>query len=290
MNQENKKQLDNIYLHLLDISNSLESHPIPYTFISIEEFNKLPIIELKYVYWFETIQRFHICGLTTLLRLKKWYEAIESAYKSQNYYSFCASLRGGVEACADSWYTLNVCVTTIAENFSNIKLALDRDPNSENKIFISTEIENMLIHYTYGRKLTKDEKSRCKPSHNAETVKTYLNSLKDEKIIKLYSELCQITHPSAYSLSPFFLEISDGEQFVHSTVIDKLLIDNILTEYIDEIINTLTIALGPAFCSLKIINLLFGYKKNHLITDENLLRSLPEYKFWTILEEKIKKS
>lgn len=288
MNQDNKKELKNLYSFLLDIDNSVSQ--ISYEYISIDEFKKLPPIELQYVYWFENIQKFHICGLTTLLRLKKWYEATESAYKSQNYYSFCASLRGGIEACADSFYSLNGCVTTIAENFSQIKLALDKKPTQENRIVASQEIEDMLIHYIYGRTLTKSEKGKFENSHNAEQVRTYLNSLKNEKIIKLYSELCQVTHPSAYSLKPFFLDISDNEQLIHSIDLDKKLIDNIFKNYIEQILYTITIALGPAFCSLKIINLLFDSKENHLITDENLLIVLSEYKLWKTLEEKINKS
>ncbi|NNP75582.1 hypothetical protein A7P54_04005 [Acinetobacter sp. Ac_3412] len=288
MNQENIDQLRNLYSFLLGIGNSVSQ--ISYKYISNDEFKNLPLIELQYVYWFENIQKFHICGLTTLLRLKKWYEATESAYESQNYYSFCSSLRGGIEACADSYYSLNGCVTTIAENFSQIKLALEKKPIKNNKIIASQKIEDMLIHYIYGRTLTKSEKGKCDNTHNAEQVRTYLDSLKNKKINKLYSELCQVTHPSVYSLKPFFLDISNNEQWVHSFDIDKKLMDHLLKEYIDVIIYTITAALGPALCSLKITNLLFNSKDNQLITDENLLIILSEYKLWKKLEEKINQS
>ncbi|CAM2892871.1 hypothetical protein [Acinetobacter celticus] len=287
MNTGDIKQLENFYSIFLEIENSVSQ--ISYKYISVDEFKKLTPIEWHYKYWYENIQKFHICGLTSILRLKKWYEAVESAYKSQNYYGFCAALRGGIEACADSFYSLNGCVVTIAENFSLIKLALEKVPLDIDKFSISQELEDSLIHYSYARKLTNSEKVKCDNSHNAEQVRTYLNSLKNEKIIELYAELCQVTHPSAYSLTPFFINISENEQCYHSLDIDKKLMDKILLNYVNPIINTIEVTLGPALCSLKIVNLLFDSIDNHLRTDENLLIILSEYKFWQILEEKINK-
>jgi len=286
MNKEDKAHLKYLYSIFVGIENSIST--ISYKYISNTELSKLPLTEAQYVYWFENIQKFHICGLTTIFRLKKWYEAVESAYKCQNYYSFCAALRGGIEACADSFYSLGGCVTTIAENFSMIKLALDKKPIKNYSFVVSVEIEEMLIHYIYGRKLSKAEKNKCENSHNAQLVQTYLNSLENEKTKELYSTLCQVTHPSAYSLIPFLSHISDSEQLVHSFSIDKELIDSILQKYIEVISETVTLALGPALCSLKIVNLLFDSIDTNFVMNENLLGNLSEYKYWNKLEEKIK--
>lgn len=288
MNQEVKDQLKNLYSILVNIESSITT--IPYKYISKAEFSKLPPTEVKYVYWFENIQRFHICGLTTIFRLKKWYEAVESAYKCQNYYGFCAALRGGIEACADSFYSLGGCVKTIAENFSVIKLALEKKPLGNYSFILSSEVEDVLIHYIYGRKLSKEEKITCENSHNAEQVQTYLNSLENDKTKELYSELCQVTHPSAYSLFPFFAHISDSEQLIHTFSVDKELVDSILKRYIEAISETITLALGPALCSLKIVNLLFDSLDSNITINENLLGNLSEYKYWQNLEEKIKSS
>ena len=191
-----------LYSILMDAEESIPK--VAYKFIKDEDFLKIDNIqESQLVYWSEIIQRLHACSATTLLRLKKWIEAIQAAFEQKNYYGFCASLRGLIEACSDSFYTLGRVIYPIAENFMQIRIATKGESS---QTFLSESIENHLIHYLLARKLTRAEKDSFPDSHNARQVREYLKSFDDDNAIELYAELCQVSHPSTMSLIPFLIE------------------------------------------------------------------------------------
>lgn len=102
-----------LYSHLLEIENAIPA--VAYKFTPDEEYLKLiNISEIQLLYWGEIIQRLHICSSTTIFRLRKWYDAMEVAYKATNYYGFCSAVRGLLEACSDSFATLGTVIFPIA--------------------------------------------------------------------------------------------------------------------------------------------------------------------------------
>lgn len=283
MDTETSESLSDLYSTIIELESCLAK--VAYKFTPEEDFSKIRSVEeLQLVYWSEIIQRLHVCGATTVLRLKKWYEAIDSAYKSKNYYSFCASLRGLLEACSDSFYSIGKIIIPISENFSHIKVAIDGEAK---KVVLATEIENELIHYIYGRKLSSSERESFEDSHKAKQVRQYLDSIQSEHLNSLYSELCQVSHPSLMSFIPFMMETSDHGLVLHNEFIDDELNKNILERHRSTIHETTVYALGPALCSLKLVNLLSGSLLDALNTDDRAFENLSEYGLWVKLETMI---
>jgi hypothetical protein len=129
--EEHKLLLSDLYTILIEVENAIPA--VIYNYTSEEDFLKIDNIpEFQLVYWSEAIQRLHACSSTTILRLKKWYDSTDAAYKAKNYYGFCSSIRGLIEACADSFYTLVRVIYPIAENFKHINSAINGEAQRYN--------------------------------------------------------------------------------------------------------------------------------------------------------------
>lgn len=278
--------ISELYSILLDVEESIPG--VVYKFIKDEDFRQIDNIpESQLVYWSEIIQRLHACSATTLLRLKKWIEAIQIAFEQKNYYGFCASARGLIEASSDSFYTMGRVIYPIAENFKHIKIATKGEST---KILLSESIEDHLIHYLLARKLTKPEKDTFPDSHNAKQVREYLESIKDEKAIELYAELCQVSHPSTMSLIPFLIEQEEYGLTLHKEQLDDTLNRNILDRHRETIYNSTIYALATSLCGLKMVNYLDVPLLESLHTDEKAFKSLEGYPLWLSIEEQINNS
>lgn len=283
MSSENPLYLSDLFTSIVEIESCLAK--VSYKFTSEEYFSKLDSPkEIQLVYWSEMIQRLHICGATTILRLKKWYEAMDGAYKSENYYGFCASVRGLLEACSDSFYSIGKVIAPISDNFSHIKKAIDGQATT---VIIATELEDELIHYIYGRKLNASEKATFDGSHNAKQVRQYLDSINSEPLNSLYSELCQVSHPSLMSFTPFMMETEEHGLMLHNEAVDDVLNKSLLEKHRATIHETTTFALGPALCCLKLVNLLSGSLLEALKTNDSAFNNLSEYDLWKSLEARI---
>lgn len=278
--------ISELYSILLDVEESIPA--VAYKYIPEEEFFKIDNTpEFQLVYWSEIIQRLHACSATTLLRLKKWIEAINLSFDGENYYGFCASIRGLIEACSDSFYTLGKVIYPIADNFKHIQTATRGEAT---KALLSEEIENYLIHYLFARKLTRPEKDNSPDSHNAKQVREYIDTFSDKNIVELYSELCQVSHPSTMSLVPFLMELDGHGLTFHNQKIDDLLNKNILKRHRETIFNCTMYALTTSLCGLKIINILNVPLLESITTDEKAFCSLDRHPLWDSIEEKISKS
>jgi hypothetical protein len=275
--------LSDLYTILYEVENYI-AKPV-YKFLPEEDFKKIDTVEeSQLVYWSEIIQRFHICSATSLLRIKKWFDAMQSAFEVENYYGFCASLRGLLEACSDSFYTIGRVILPITDNFQNIKKAISGEAQ---KIILAEDLETQLIHYTHGRKLSKSDKQNFPSSHNAKQIREYLQSINSESLEDLYSELCQISHPSTMSFLPFMTELDNLGLTLHNEKIDSHLILNILKRHRETIYSTTSFALGPSLCGLKIINSFNLEFLESLKTDEKAFIYFEKNKLWQEIMQKI---
>lgn len=261
---------------------------VAYKYISLEEFGQIKSVEeSQLVYWSEIIQRVHVCGATTIKRLKKWYDAMIAAYDAKNYFGFCASLRGLVESCADSFHTTGKLIDPLSENFALIEQAL----NGRAKTFLlSREIEEELIHYVFARKRTPSEKETTSEIHEAKQVRDYLDSIGKQSIVDLYFELCQVSHPSAQSLLPFLLSTKEQSLVLHEEHIDKELNDNILTRHKATILGASNLGLLPAMCLLLLINGFDAPITKPLKTPCIALETAVHSSLWKDIETKIRAS
>ncbi|MGV8733020.1 MAG: hypothetical protein ACWA7D_00055 [Pseudomonas asiatica] len=278
--------LEDMYSSMVEIEGCIAK--VCYKFTSEEDFSKIDnIAELQLVYWSEMIQRLHISGATTILRLKKWYESLECAYKANNYYGFCASLRGLLEACSDSFHSIGKVLLPISKNFSHIKISISGDAD---KTVLSSPLEDELIHYMFGRKLSAAEKEKFEDSHKAKQVRQYLNSIQSDSLNDLYSELCQVSHPSSLSFIPFMMDHPEHGLMLHNGPVDEVLNENIMDRYKSTIYETMEFALWPALCSLKLVNMLGGSLLEALYTKDKAFEGLEKHDLWIRLENLIQAS
>jgi hypothetical protein len=277
-------QLTPLYNIVLQLEPKIRG--VAYKFTPLKDFCRIDSIdELQIVYWGEIVQRLHACGATSLMRFKKWCHAAVTAYHADNYYGFCASLRGLIEACADTYYTINKVTTPVCENFAMIERALKGD--AKDPLF-SESIEEELIHYTHARKLSKAEKDVFQKSHDAKQVRSYMDSIDEQGVQDLYAELCQVSHPSAFSLVPFLVqENDDSPLMLHQVQIDRELNDDIMARHGEAIATASNLTVISAMCMLKLINEFDAPYTEALRTDVAVLAPAEQSGMWKDMAQKI---
>lgn len=269
-------QISPLYNVILELEPKIRG--VAYNYTAPEDFLKIDSIEeMQLVYWSEIIQRMHVCAATSIKRVKKWFDAVSNAYDAENYYGFCAALRGLVEACADTFYTTSKIIEPICANFSAVEIALN---GHAKKVIFAEQIENELIHYVFARKLAKSEKDQVPNDHEAKHVRTYLYAIKDQEVLDLYAELCQVSHPSNTSLLPFLHFTDDHSLIFHQEQVDKLLNDNLLKRHKKAILSASQMAVLPAICILKLINEFHAPIVDALKTQEQPLKPAVESELW----------
>ncbi len=147
---------------------------------------------------------------------------MNSAYEAGLFLPFCASLRAFLESAVDTFHGLNGVALSLAENRTIIKRALGGQCEG---VYISSELENILIHFAYAHKPPKG--AEVPATYVAKTMADYLKLIKSAPygdITQLYAELCQFTHPAAHSVH-YMLEAPDDDTLLFRGNIDKQLIE-----------------------------------------------------------------
>lgn len=176
------------------------------------------------IYWKEMLYRTHIVCLVSSFKTLRWIEALDSTF--ENYYGFCVSLRGLIESCADTFYTLQSTPLTFARDFFAIKEQINR----RSRVFTThAPLEESLLHYIQATKLSPSQMRNLSSWYGAKTIKEYLSALDNEELSRLYQYLCGISHPACESIKTF-LFLHKGETIVCSDSFDmeRALIRDIL--------------------------------------------------------------
>lgn len=218
--------------------------------------------ELQKVYWEEILQRAHWAGLSSLIRNLQWVKGTAKAIEDNNLLSFSANLRCLIESSGDNLLSLLNVPNTLADNFENITKCIS-GKIEEKTMYASRELEEILIHFSYARKISEEEKTtngKMPKYQNAKPASEYLKRL-DSKvdngpISELYSILCQFAHPAAHSVHYLFQMSFDNTkyEFKYSQNADKDYIERILNSYNDEIIKSLQYGFNPGIMTLKTLN------------------------------------
>jgi hypothetical protein len=147
-----------------------------FNFMDVNTFDQIKDIkQLNQIYWRELLFRAYWAAALNLMRHQRWQSACVAALTpSANLLSFAASLRGLVEASSDAFYSLRPVPPTLAFNRDIIEPALK---GQLNEVSIIQELEDRLIHFVYGRKISKSEKGAAQDSHIALEPKEYRNAI-----------------------------------------------------------------------------------------------------------------
>lgn len=254
-----------VYSGILDAINAY-GHEYSYQFIDNSEYLKLiqnNLREANKVYIQEILFRCHMAAITTLFRNEKWMQGVKSAITTKNFFAFCASLRGLVESAADSKYCLIHVPGTLRDHFANFSSALQGTLGSG--IIICDELENILIHYSHGKKQPKN--STMPKSHYAKHAQDYLQVLDDPEstdVRDLYSELCEVTHPAEKTVSIFVVrETESSQEYMINKYLDDYLINDLLNRHNKSFINIFQMSFNAALLSLYALNF---FKDNRFYT------------------------
>lgn len=206
------------------------------------------------VYVEEILFRAHWASLAAVLRNRRWMHGMDAALKYPNFFTFCACLRGMLESAADSYDSLRLVLATIAEHFASFRLALSG--KVESGAICCTELEDTLIHFTHGRKVEKMEDVPA--SHRAKTMQQYIATLEasgSNRFRDLYRELCEITHPAAYTVHFFAAaEAVDEGEFKFVDPNDMPFILEIISRYDDTFGALFQKTFNSAFLTLHVLN------------------------------------
>lgn len=248
--------------------------------------------DFQRIYVEEILQRAHWAGLTSLIRNLKWTKGVVTSIKENNLLSFTANLRCLIESSGDNLLSLLNIPSTLADNFINITKCL-QEKTEEKTMYSFKDLEEILIHFSYARKITQEEKDlqgKLPKYQNAKPAAEYLkkldHSVSNGPVAELYSILCQFSHPAAHSthyLTQMSFDNSKYE-FVYSLNSDKDYIGRILNGYNDEIIKSLQYGFNPGILTLKTLNF-FDYEltKTQYVDTINM----DSMKMWIDIKNKI---
>jgi hypothetical protein len=258
-----------------------------YSFITVEELKNLTTDQQMKQYWIEILKRSVLSSLLALCKLNHWAVAVQKNIETKNYYSFCASLRGYIESCADTIYSLSKVPLTIANDFKAIFNSIH---NFEGAIIFHEPLENELIHYLQARKLSKEELKVLPSAYQSKNIAEYLRSINDLEgdVNKLYSYLCGIAHPSSNS-NGLFLFDSNNHLIIcgDSGQFEIKLIEIIINENHSVLNRLFKITAFYAFELLELVNK-FLIEELSVITPKRLaIRDQPA---WAEIENLIVKS
>jgi hypothetical protein len=203
------------------------------------------------VYWLEMLYRAHWAAASNILRHKRWHDACLKLYMNEpNFLGFTASLRGLLEAGADAYYSLHAVPLTLAQNHSAIMESLSGHATS---FAVCEDIETMLIHYQFGRRIAKGESAS--PGHKAASADTYIRAADGTgrtEMKDLYAELCQVVHPAAQSV--MWMVAGSGESYLLTAGDDKGWILNLCRRHAMAIENLHMLSINTCILILKVLN------------------------------------
>ena len=229
-----------------------------YSFMVEHEYEELlfrNVGEAMKVYWTEMLERAHIASVTSILRSRQWLAAVLSAESNKNVLMFAGAFRGLLESAADSTTSLVRAPLTLASNHSEIVESL---VGGATTMYISSELENELIHYSHGRYIDESEKAGAPPSHWARRPTDYLKVFDDQNAdgaAKCYRRLCDLTNPGAPSVLMWLKPVdATGSELVLSTNRDESIISSFLNEYDAVALDVLMLAFNAPLLVLNTLN------------------------------------
>lgn len=253
-----------------------------YQFMALEEYRAISyssIADSQRIYWREILYRAHWAAATTILRHREWQLACVRLWREPpNYLAFCSALRGLVESAVDAFYSLKLVPLTLAELHVVVEEALS---DRSNTVTTSSEVEDGLIHFLYGRRMLKGEVAP--KSHVAETIDTYIKGTDPEErfgLKALYAVLCQVTHPAAHSLA--WMVDQDNDTVVLTGGDDRTMILSLCGDYTAALDHMHMSCMNSALLTLKVLNH-FGLRETYSpFADKLKFGNIPA---WGLIEQ-----
>ncbi len=244
-----------------DIISERYLNGISYSFLDNSKFAKIRDgYKLNQVYWNEMLTRAHWASVSTILRNTSWLKGIIHSYDGNNFLPFAGNLRAFVESCGDSMTSLQAIPLTIARDYNQIS---DSVKGRKLNPIVNPELEEMLIHFQYARKLSKSEKEldSVPKSHEAKFITKYIEVMDGNKpdgpVKRLYSELCQFVHPAAHSVMYNMIGFEEDDYTImkYNENATPTVMHNFINDFQDSINTVCQYGYNNALVILKLLNL-----------------------------------
>lgn len=226
-----------------------------FPFLKKEVFSSLGLADVARIYWREMLFRVYVGAVAQLARHRRWQAGCVSSFaEPSNLLSFASNLRGLTESALDAWWTFRKVSGSLSRDRALIQAALAGRARQE---VVAPELEDCLIHFLYGRKLSRSEGEVQPASHRALEPKDYRDGAglppeERDGFRALYDELCGICHPTAFSFTPT-LRFREGGLSVGAAQ-DGPMILRLCEQYGSPIRTALSFGVtAPAVC-LKLLN------------------------------------
>lgn len=207
------------------------------------------------VYLLGVLERCHITSIASLARTNGWLASSVSELENGNLLGFSASLRGLLEATADTHDAAAVMTEHLYNLFPFIYLRLQGN-NTAPSVILQL-LEDKLIHYSYAHWQAK--RSETLPEHTNKLNSEYIDAIEKSGAAgakDLYRVLCDLTHPAAPSVSCFLKETEREITLDFSQV--KRIINEIISDYEETIKSLVSNTVNSALVSLVVLRKL-GY-------------------------------
>ncbi len=215
-----------------------------------EKMSDAQVEEYYRVYLLGVLERCHLTSITSLARTNSWLTSSLTELESGNLLGFSASLRGLLEAAADTHDAAAVMVEHLYNLFPFIYLRLQGDDTAPGVIL--KHLEDRLIHYSYARR--QANRSEALPEHTNKQNFVYIDAIEKSGAVgakDLYRVLCELTHPAAPSVSCFLTETEREIALDFSQ--EKRIINEIISEYEETIKSLVSNTVNSALVSLMVL-------------------------------------
>lgn len=207
-------QANCMFATLRALVRDLEHAPVQYEYLSVDDFRALIRQNVSAgvrVQVTELLYHAHFASVATLVRAYRWAEGCLSAYLQDLYLPFCAAARGLLEAVGDSYDGLAPIPLSLANAKDPIYAGLSEASSAS--FFNFGEIEDVLLHFSHARRLSKPEKAALPGYTQAKDPKSYTEHLEAHGpggFYAWYQELCELAHPASDSVCYMLVPESDG--------------------------------------------------------------------------------
>lgn len=245
------------YVEMVD-DLGLERLDTRYTFMDVDEYRALLDRDVgagMRVYWSEMLQRAHLTAVTAILRSRRWLSGAQHATGEENFLLFASAFRSFMESAADASTALIGTPWTLARCHPLITEALEGRATT---LSGSLGVEDELIHYSHGRRITGPDRANAPRSHRVRKVQNYRKVLEDpnsDHVKECYNDLCDLVHPGASSVWMWLDAVDEtGLEFRLSTQRDKALIAGFLRQYPTIPLELLMFAFNAPAITLNVLN------------------------------------
>lgn len=240
--------------HLTSLLDSFAkaTHSHSYRIVPVAELaNVSDLVEHNKIYWREILFRAHFGACAGLMRLREWVQGIERSHSDGNVLMLAVGIRGFLEAAADTWQAFSDVPGTLADSHVVARRAIAGELTEY--MALAPELESMLIHFSYARKLKAGEGPAL---HNATTAKDMLSGIEElaPGAQNVYAMLCDYSHPAAASVFRFAGEITHSDTMTFEPAAGPQKIRNIVRDSQDVARAALVMSMGPLVLTLKVLN------------------------------------